>query len=82
MNTGAIISLVIGVVILFAVFGGLYSTFTTSVDEMNDTLGAQGSSTTVARTLLNMLKWVLPLGIIVAILYMILKKSGLGGGWG
>lgn len=82
VNIGSVVSIVIGVVILFAIFGGLYSTFTTSVDDLNDTLGAQGTSTTSARTIINLMKWIFPLGIGVGILYLILRKTALGGGWG
>ena len=82
IGVSSIVMIVIGVVVMFAVMGGLYSTFTTSVDDLNDTLAAQGTSTTSARTLSNMLKWIFPLGLAVAVLYLILKKTGISGGWG
>lgn len=82
MNVGGVISIIIGVVVLFAVLGGMYSTFTTSVDDLNDTLAAEGTSATAARTIINMMKWLLPLGIGIGVIYVILKKTGIGGGWG
>lgn len=84
-SVSGIIGIVVGVVVLLAVFSGLYSTYTTSVDDANDTIAASGgASASVARTILNMTKWLFPLGIGIGILYLILRKTGVmgGGGWG